>query len=276
MRKLLLLVALQSTLLACSDDTGEDGGSTIQDGSDNRICVPGNLYPCQDVDGCSGAQECNPEGSAFLTCVCGAVPTANTGGTTSAGGSSSIGGGTSAGGGTTGTGGSSGCRDAFAYAIDQANGCVTLGAPEPIGCATQGVTGNDYCAKRISDRVVFAVTSPINALDPTVWETCSFEERMMTMTSCEIREVCGELAPYSACSMEETYQQFGCSTVAALDDNCCLLRLCETDPSVCDPGFECQPVPHFPFDACRYEWDGVCRCSGLPRGDTQMRCYPTG
>ena len=162
----------------------------------------------------------------------------------------------------------------FARAVDVPGGCVPLSAPIEVGCANFTADG-EFCAKRVSDGGVFAMTHPLSQLDATVWEPCTFDERMASMVSCELLALCGEDAVASICTLAETRQQIGCSVTDILTNDCCKAPVCvPADPDPCDPGFACVQVPNYAREDCFYESDGVCRCHGLPTGSPENRCLP--
>jgi hypothetical protein len=205
-----------------------------------------------------------------------------TGGAASGGTSATLGGSATVTGGASGAtaaGGQSAddadaCPTVFARAVDVPGGCVPPSTPVEIGCANF-TTDGEFCAKRVSDGEVFAMTHPLSQLDPTVWAQCTFDERLASMVSCELRALCGEDAVTSICTLAEMRQQIGCSVTDMLTDDCCKAPVCvPADPDPCGPGFACLQVRNYTREDCFYESDGVCRCHGLPTGSPENRCLP--
>ncbi len=225
------------------------------------------------IVGCSGDDEGDTDDDLFGG--------SGTGGAASGGASATSGGNAAATGGASGATASGGqsaedagaCTAVFARAVDIAGGCVPSGAATEVGCANFTADG-EFCAKR-SDGAVFAMTHPLSRLDPTQWEPCTFDERMASLVSCELVELCGANSVTSICTLAETRQQIGCTVAAILTDDCCKAPPCvPADPDPCGPGFACLQVPNYAREDCFYESDGVCRCHGLPTGNSENRCMP--
>ena len=224
--------------------------------------------------GCSGDDDGEEDDDLFGS--------SGTGGTETGGASAtSRGSGTVTGGasGAMATGGQSSedagaCTAVFARAVDVAGGCVPFGAPIEEGCSNFTADG-EFCAKRISDGAVFAMTHPLSQLDATQWAQCTFDERMASMVSCELLALCGENAVTSICTLAETRQNIGCTVTDILTDDCCKAPPCvPADPDPCGEGFACVSVRNYTRENCFYESDGVCRCHGLPTGSPENRCMP--
>jgi hypothetical protein len=108
------LMPLASGMAACSDSEQGDGDAGAG-GAEAAACEPGTILECACGDGDSGSKICEPDGSGYAACYCGAASGSPVSGTGAASASGASGGGGSGEGGAE-QGGAAGGRAMVGFA----------------------------------------------------------------------------------------------------------------------------------------------------------------